>query len=106
MAARKINLMHQMFGTAAGKCGDCDHLVEGRYHDRMLRKCEVYGLTHSEASDWAKRWNACGLFNKETNHKNVMRLVGAKRVQPKEPLEGQIGLEANNDANKQRVVFE
>lgn len=95
MAVRKINLMHQMFGTAAGKCGDCEHLVEGRYNDRMLRKCEVYGLTHSEASDWAKRWNACGLFNKETNHKNVMRLVGAERVQSKEPLEEQIGLEVS-----------
>ena len=97
MAARKIDLMHQMFGTADGKCGECDHLIEGRYHDRMLRKCEIYGLTHSEASDWAKRWKACGLFNKETNHENVIRLVGAERSQPTGPLEGQIGLEMTNN---------
>lgn len=97
MAVRKIDLMHQMFGIADGKCGECDHLIEGRYHDRMLRKCEVYGLTRSEASDWAKRWKACGLFNKETNHKNVIRLVGAERGQPAEPLEGQIGLEMTNN---------
>jgi hypothetical protein len=54
-------------------------------------------MTHSEASDWAKRWNACGLFNKETNHENVIRLVGAERGQPTEPLEGQIGLEMTNN---------
>lgn len=97
MAVRKIDLMHQMFGTADGKCGECDHLIEGRYHDRMLRKCEVYGLTHSEASDWAKRWKACGLFNKETNHKNVIRLVRAERVQLTGQLEGQIRLEATDN---------
>ena len=97
MAAQKIDLMHQMFGTADGKCGECDHLVEGEYHGRKLRKCEVYGLTHSEASDWAKRWKACGLFNKETNHENVIRLVGAERGQTTEPLEGQIGLEMTNN---------
>lgn len=49
------------------------------------------------ASDWAKRWKACGLFNKETNHKNVIRLVGAERGQPAEPIEGQIGLEMTNN---------
>lgn len=91
MAVRKIDLMHQMFGTADGKCGDCCHFVQGKYW--TFRKCEVYGVTRSEASDWAKRWKACGLKNKETNHENVIRLVCAERVQQTEPIEGQIGLE-------------
>lgn len=29
-----------------------------------LRKCTVYGATHSEASDWRKKYEACGLYNK------------------------------------------
>lgn len=63
---KKIELMHELFGKSDGnRCGECSNFVCGRYHDRILRKCEVYGLTHSEASDWAKRWEACGLFNKE-----------------------------------------
>ena len=97
MALRKNALMHELFGTAPGRCGECDHLVEGRYHDRMLRKCEVYGLTHSEASDWAKRWAACGLKNKETAHQNVIRMVGAEAKEPSRPLDGQIGLEVKVD---------
>lgn len=99
MALRKIALMHQLFGTAPGRCGECDHLVEGRYHDRMLRKCEVYGLTHSEASDWAKRWAACGQKNKETAHQNVIRLVRNEAKEPSGPLDGQIGLEVESDGD-------
>ena len=94
---KKIDLMHEMFGTSDGICAECEHFVKGWYHTQILRKCKIYGLTHSEASDWAKRWAACGLFNKETNHENVIRLVRAERVPPKEPLEGQIGLEVSDN---------
>lgn len=97
---RKIDLMHKLFGTADGQCKNCCHLITGRYHDMTLRKCEVYGLTHSAASDWAMRYQACGLFNKETAHEEVIRLVKSKNpsVQEEDVLEGQINfLEVNND---------
>ena len=58
---KKIDAMHARFGTADGICGDCPHFVEGLYHDKKLFKCEGYGLTHSEATDWRKRWPACGM---------------------------------------------
>ena len=65
MALRKIALMHRLFGVCEGHaCRECSNLVKGRYHDRILTKCKVYGLTHSEASDWAGRWQACGMFNR------------------------------------------
>ena len=53
---RKIDEMHRRFGVLQDKrCEDCSNLIKGRYHDMLLRKCLVYGATHSEASDWRKK---------------------------------------------------
>lgn len=97
MAIRKIDLMHRLFGTADGHaCRECSNLVKGRYHDHILTKCKVYGLTHSEASDWAGRWQACGMFNRAWDKQPVMREVRPERKQKEAdnaPLEGQISLE-------------
>lgn len=97
MALRKIALMHRLFGVCDGHaCRDCSNLVNGRYHDRILTKCKVYGLTHSEASDWAGRWQACGMFNKPWDKQPVMREVVPERKRKEAdntPMEGQISLE-------------
>lgn len=93
MATRKIDLMHQFFGTGTGTCGGCSHLIKGIYHGRRLKKCEVYGLTHSEASDWAMCWPACGLINQETNFENIIRLVTPDKKEPAVPLDGQVEME-------------
>ena len=87
MALRKIDLMHRCVGKCPGHaCRECSNLVEGRYHDKILRKCKVYGLTHSEASDWAKRWEACGQFNKPWDRGPVMKLVRSNR-DPKQAVD-------------------
>ena len=98
MALRKQQLMYKQFGMCDGHvCGECSNLVEGRYHDKALRKCKVYGMTHSEASDWAKRWLACGMFNKTYTGGPIIELVRPVRKQTaltiEEPLEGQLTLE-------------
>ena len=98
MAIRKQQLMYKQFGMCDGHlCGECSNLVEGRYHDKILRKCKVYGMTHSEASDWAKRWLACGMFNKTYTGGPIMELVRPVRKQKEptieEPLDGQIQME-------------
>lgn len=98
MALRKIELMHRQFGKCDGHaCRECSNLVKGRYHDRILTKCKVYGMTHSEASDWAGRWQACGLFNKPWEDKPIMRLVRPTKTEKEEaqriPLDGQIRME-------------
>lgn len=95
--------MHKMFGTAEGKCKECFHYCTGRYHSVNLRKCEVYGLTHSEASDWVGKWQACGLFNQETAHQNVIELVKSRHPLTRSdalwdkslesPLPGQVSFE-------------
>lgn len=95
MNLRKIDLMHQVFGKAEPfKCRDCSNLVCGIYHTKTLRKCKVYGLTHSEASDWALKYTACGMFNREYTGQTIINLVkhNSCRVKVDEPLEGQITL--------------
>lgn len=62
---RKIDAMLFYYGRAlSGRCGECPHLLEGEYHGRKYFKCTVYGLSHSEATDWRKSYLACGLINK------------------------------------------
>lgn len=96
MALRKLELMHHLFGAdPAHTCGECFNMVCGRYGNRTLRKCAVYGLTHSEASDWAKKWVACGKFNQNYAGRPIINLVRPERgrIDPEdEPLENQISL--------------
>lgn len=88
---RKITRMHVLFGVdPCHTCGECSNFVSGRYMSRILRKCKVYGLTHSQASDWAKSWTACGMFNREYAGRNVIELMDRKVA--KEPLEDQMDL--------------
>ena len=91
---RKIDLMHAYFGILPDKrCEDCSNLIKGEYHNLHLRKCTVYGATHSEASDWRKKYVACGLFNKEWNGGRVMDIrykESGESIEEIVPLEGQI----------------
>lgn len=98
MAVRKLELMHRQFGRCETHvCGECIHLVSERYHDKTYRKCKVYGLTNSEASDWAKRWTACGMFNKAYAGRPIINLVRPEKknadIALDEPLEGQMEME-------------
>lgn len=93
---RKIELMHYLFGVVSDhKCEECQHLIKGRYNTQFFRKCCVYGATHSEASDWRKKWVACGLFNKEWNGGEIIRVSKMyqsmqRKVEDSKPMMGQI----------------
>lgn len=88
---KKIDRMHAIFGVdPCNKCGECCNFVSRRYMSKILKKCRAYGLTHSQASDWAKRWTACGLFNQEYTGRKVIELTDQKNLVV--PLEGQIDL--------------
>ena len=90
MALRKLALMHQKFGRCESHiCGECSNLISVCYAGRILRKCTIYGVTHSEASDWAKRWYACGLFNGTYTGRPIIELVKPGN-DGGEPLENQI----------------
>ena len=93
---RKIDEMHRRFGIRPDKrCEDCSNLIKGRYHGMYLRKCTVYGATHSEASDWRKKYVACGLFDKAWNGPMIIRTLkyGGMLREPEKPLAGQIEID-------------
>ena len=98
---KKIDAMHMLFGTCADrKCADCDHLCS-RIYDRRYYKCELYGDSASEATDWAKSWTACGLIDDPNGAEQfcaewetVMRYLKHNRQRQPEPqLEGQMCME-------------
>lgn len=85
---KKIDLMRSMFGRDEGTCKDCSHLVR-KMHSRAYYKCEVYGESASEATDWRLKYPACGLKNKFTSYENVYKLA---KEEKSDIAEGQISL--------------
>jgi hypothetical protein len=86
---RTIKAMHKQYGKdPLHKCGDCCNYLRWRYHARILHKCRAYGLTHSEASDWRVKWEACGLYNKPFDEDAMRPLMFVlTRTREKEPTE-------------------
>lgn len=94
---RKLAAMHLHYGSGwPERCEDCTHLVGVTPTSRHLYKCEAYGDTRSEATDWAKRWTACGLINKDDISElttMIEQLKHAPRKPVEEPIAGQISVE-------------
>jgi len=87
---RKIDLMHRQFGVAEGRsCKDCSNFYRRRWNDKTFRKCEVYGGSYSEATDWNASYPACGMFNQTWDGDEIVRLVCPKKEEDK-PLDGQM----------------
>ena len=98
MTIRKIDLMHRQFGFSPGhKCQYCDNLIV-QQANRRYYKCEVYGVTDSEASDWRLSYDACGMYNKVWFGNEIIRMVRpcspTKKTVP--PIEGQENLFEEN----------
>lgn len=72
MKAPKSNRMAQgahakllrLHGSKAPRtCGECQFLVTVDYFPMKWFKCDKSGVSsRSQASDWRKKWEACGLF--------------------------------------------
>lgn len=92
MADRKITAMHREYGKdIAHKCADCSNLCIYVTSSHTQYKCMAYGASASAATDWAKRWTACGLYGKTLAIDCVplmKRLKPARRQE--EPLDGQM----------------
>lgn len=62
LANTRLAKMRQTYGRKDdAKCGECANLIAFR-QSRTWFKCKVYGVSSSEASDWRKKWPACGKF--------------------------------------------
>ena len=94
MIARRIHAMHKRFGTCGVfRCKDCDHLLRNRPTSRICYKCELYGDTSSEATDWRLSNQACGMYNMHVDMNQwvpVFELVKHEPNGPQPPLEGQV----------------
>lgn len=98
MIKRKIEAMHEAYGTRPNLCKDCAHFR--RYmllSRRTCLKCRAYGVTKSEATDWCANWTACGLFNQHIRPEQYVpmidRLKHASHKAPDGPVDGQIEME-------------
>ena len=107
MKQKPIELMHYCFGEKTGMdcCGTCCNLREYQYNSKRVRKCVAYGGLHSSKADWALCWPACGLFEHTVKYqmvsdvaKQMFSKIGICRDE-NTPLDGQIEMEALNDAN-------
>ena len=95
MSNRKIKAMHREYGRLDGrKCGDCCNL-SSYTQSRTWYKCEAYGNSRSEATDWAKRNIACGLFNIPFVYRIplIQKLKHGPKPITEEPIEGQTVLD-------------
>lgn len=59
----QISKMYKTYGIDQNHiCGDCKYFDRWNYHDKTYFKCEAYGISLSKATDWRKRWVACGKY--------------------------------------------
>lgn len=93
MANRKIVAMHREYGQdAAHRYADCPTLCIYATSSYTRHKCKAYGDSCSSATDWTKRWTACGLYGKPlpADHVPLMKRLPRAKQQEK-PLDGQLG---------------
>lgn len=93
---RKIDAMYYFYGEDPNgrKCIDCEHLISGEYHDKHYYKCTVYGCSHSEGTDWRKKYFACGLIGKPfpEDDKRIIDIIRHKPIKNYNPVSGQISI--------------
>ena len=96
MKLKKIDAMHHFYGYdhLDRKCVDCDHMLRCEYHGRVYYKCTVYGLSHSEATDWRKNYDACGLVDHDfpEHYNRVIDILKSKPIREEEQIPGQISV--------------
>ena len=94
MVLRKIEAMHKEYGRLDNKkCADCCNL-SSYTQNRKWYKCQAYGVSSSEATDWARSNIACGLFGVDFTAMRrtplINKLKRTKNTIESGPIEGQI----------------
>lgn len=92
-----IEAMHRQFGCFRDQqCKTCRHLISGDYHDRRYHKCELYGMSHSAATDWRLSYPSCGMYNMHVKTSTWMPIIDRIKHAPKAPeppIDGQVRME-------------
>ena len=93
MADRKLAAMHKEYGRDYGfRCSDCPWLSKVYGNTRSYYKCAAYGSSASEATDWAKSWDACGLRTKSIAGLTPMVKRLERERQSDKPIPGQMDM--------------
>ena len=89
MRERRIEAMYALFGKGTGICKDCKYF---RGSVGSYKKCRVYGISSSEATDWRMKWPACGLKDKEyTGDTPIIEVLKhSKRYLEEQQCDGQM----------------
>lgn len=61
--AKLVGRMRVLYGKGpdGAVCGQCVHLI-GMQYAKTYWKCRFGPKSHGPATDWRKRWQACGKF--------------------------------------------
>lgn len=63
---KRIQDMHTMYGKKADHiCGSCKHFRILKGYAGIYFKCDLTNMTHGSATDWRKKWPACGKLEVE-----------------------------------------
>lgn len=91
---RKIEAMYHFYGSdpQERKCSECDHFIQGRYHDRLYSKCSVYGCSRGESTDWRKGYKACALIGQPfpCGDRRIIDVLKRQPVRKVEQVPGQV----------------
>ncbi len=93
-AQKKIGRMYELFGHCENNeaiCKNCKHLTSYTANRRWY-KCECFGNSSSESTDWRIGWLACGLYNKPYDGKPVVEIRARKKKKDLQ-VEGQMEME-------------
>lgn len=83
----KVQIMYDRFGKdVLHLCRDCCHRIVREYSGRYA-KCECFSTSHCETTDWGSLQSACGLFNKETDVRDVFKHSDEYGRKPKAELQ-------------------
>lgn len=52
-------------GPVGQTCAGCWHIRYFTGNTRTYIKCELYGVSSAESTDWRAKWPACGRFTKD-----------------------------------------
>ena len=77
--AEKVYAIHSVYGEGpeGKRCRGCAHFLSFLVNRRWY-KCEAYGVSCSEATDWGGKWPACGLYTEDMTR----RLYPERRMAP------------------------
>ena len=94
-AQKKIGRMYELFGHCENNeaiCKNCKHLTSYTAN-RKWYKCECFGNSSSESTDWRIGWLACGLYNEPYTGTPVVEIkMHEKRKKLTVQIEGQMVL--------------